>query len=81
MWHKVWFLLEPPVYYVEQLTTVQQLQDNFSETVGIDRFWTDVSYPLCLQAETDSRIAQIQQQLRERDNEVNRLQRELRVRK
>jgi len=34
-----------------------------------------------LQAEMDSRIAQIQRQLRERDYEINRLQRELRVRK
>ena len=56
----------------EQLAAVQQLQ-------VIERFWTDVTYPLCLQAETDARIAEIQQQLRERDAEINRLQTELRV--
>ena len=33
-----------------------------------------------MQAETDVRIAQIQQQLRDRDAEINRLQKELRVR-
>ena len=69
------------VDYVEQLAIVQQLQDSLFEKVGIDRYLPDVSYPLSLQAEMDSRIAQIQQQLRERDDEVNRLQRELRVRK
>ena len=67
----------------EQLATVQQLQVSLTEIVEIGGFWTDVTYPLCvyLQAETDARIAEIQQQLRERDAEIKRLQRELRVRK
>ena len=44
----------------------------------IDRLG-DVSYCPCWQTEMDSRIAQIQQQLREKDAEINILQRELRV--
>ena len=65
---------------VEQVAAVQQLQVSLTEAVRIDGFWTDESYPLCLQAEMDARIAEIQQQLRERDAEINRLQTEIRVR-
>ena len=54
---------------------LQQLQVNYTCGIGI-RF--ELMY-LCLQAEMDARSAQTQQQLQDRDAEINRLQRELRV--
>ena len=54
-----------------------------SELMYVGRFWTDVCRLIlnwCLQAEMETRIAQIQQQVQEQDAEINRLQRELRVR-
>ena len=58
---------------------LQQLQVSSTHVVEMD---SELMYhTVCwLQAEMDARSAQVQQQLRERDAEINRLQRELRVR-